>query len=159
MIERLLIEDATVLFRNFAGKEGEYNRQGDRNFVVLINPEEAPALVEQGWNIKYLKPREEGEEPAPYLPVAVNYNGPRPPKIVIISSSGRSELDESNVNILDWADIRLVDLVVNPYEWVVNDKSGVKAYLQSMYVTLEENSIEAKYADVPDTVVPVIDPF
>jgi hypothetical protein len=143
----VLMEGVRIIFRNFAGKEGQYNREGDRNFAVLLDEETAAAMDADGWNVKVLKPRseEEGEEPQSYLPISVNFKG-RPPRIVVITSRGRSNLDESQVEMLDWADIINVDLIVRPYEWTVNDKSGIKAYLQSLYVTIEEDPLEQKYA-------------
>jgi hypothetical protein len=50
--------------------------------------------------------------------------------------------------MLDWVDIINVDLIVRPYAWTVNQKSGVKAYLQSLYVTIEEDPLEIKYSDL-----------
>jgi hypothetical protein len=145
----VLMEGVRIIFRNFAGKEGQYNREGDRNFSVLLDEKVAAAMHEDGWNVKWLKPRseEEGEEPQAYLPISVNFKG-RPPRIVLITSRGRTNLDEDTVESLDWADIINVDLIVRPYEWVVNDKSGVKAYLQSLYVTIEEDPLEQKYAEL-----------
>ena len=143
----LLVEKARILFRNFTGKEGQYNREGDRNFCLLLDPEKAEELAQDGWNIKTLKPREPGDEPQPYLHVSVSYKG-RPPKIVMITSRGRSDIPERMVEILDWADFRQVDLIVRPYEWTVNGKSGIKAYLKSLFVTIEEDYLELKYADV-----------
>ena len=58
---------------------------------------------------------------------------------MLITSRGRTNLDEDQVEMLDWADIINVDMIVRPYEWTVNEKSGVKAYLQSIYVTIEED--------------------
>jgi hypothetical protein len=148
----VLMEGVRIIFRNFAGKEGQYNREGDRNFAVLLDEATAQAMAEDGWNVKVLKPREdtdEGEElvPQPYLPVTVNFKG-RPPRVVVITSRGRSNLDEDQVEMLDWADIVNVDLIVNPYHWgPINGKSGIKAYLQSMYVTIEEDALEQKYAE------------
>jgi hypothetical protein len=106
-------------------------------------------MAKDGWNIKALRAREEGEEEQPYVQVAVNFKG-RPPRVVMITSRGRTTLFEDEVEILDWADIQNVDLIIRPYEWVVNGKSGIKAYLQSIYVTIDEDELELKYSDVPD---------
>ena len=148
----VMMEGVRIIFRNFAGKEGQYNREGDRNFAVLIDEKTAEMMDADGWNIKTLKPREgDGDEddlgPQAYLPVSVNFRG-RPPRIVMITSRGRTNLDESQIEILDWADIINVDLIVRPYEWTVNGKSGIKAYLQSIYVTIQEDPLEAKYNEL-----------
>lgn len=142
----VLMEGVRIIFRNFAGREGQYNREGDRNFAVLLDDTIANAMAEDNWNIKWLKPRgeEEDDTPQAYLPISVNFKG-RPPRIVLITSRGRTNLDESQVETLDWVDILNVDLIVRPYEWTVNGKSGVKAYLQSIYVTIEEDPLEMKY--------------
>lgn len=145
----VLFEGARIIFRNFAGKEGRYNREGDRNFCVLLTDDVAEAMAKDGWNIKTLKPREEGDAPQPYLQVSVNFRG-RPPRIVMITSRGRTDLDEDMVELLDWADIENVDFIVNPYHWAVNDEEGVKAYLKSMFVTIREDELELKYADIED---------
>jgi hypothetical protein len=145
----VLMEGVRIIFRNFAGKEGQYNREGDRNFAVLLDDTIANAMAEDGWNVKWLKPREDDEEESAqaYLQVSVDFKG-RPPRIVLITSRGRTNLDENQVEMLDWADIKNVDLIVRPYEWVVNQKSGIKAYLQSIYVTIEEDTLELKYAEL-----------
>lgn len=145
----VLMEGVRIIFRNFAGKEGQYNREGDRNFAVLLDDEVAKTMDEDGWNVKMLKPREEDEDDQPqaYLPISVNFKG-RPPRIVLITSRGRTNLDETQIEMLDWADILNVDLIVRPYEWTVNGKQGIKAYLQSIYVTIEEDPLELKYSEL-----------
>jgi hypothetical protein len=145
----VIMEDVRIIFRNFSGKEGQYNREGDRNFAVLLNDDVATAMAKDGWNVKWLKAREEGEAEQAYLQVSVNFKG-RPPQIVMITSRGRSHLGEGEVELLDWADIRIVDLIVRPYEWLVNGKTGIKAYLKSIFVTIEEDALELKYADIDD---------
>ena len=142
----VLMEGVRIVFRNFAGKEGQYNREGDRNFAVLLDDTVATALMEDGWNVKMMRPREDEEEehPQAFLPVSVNFKG-RPPRVVLVTGRGRTQLDETNVEMLDWADIVNVDLIVRPYEWTVNGKTGIKAYLQSMYVTIDEDLLEQKY--------------
>lgn len=145
----VLMEGVRIIFRNFSGKEGQYNREGDRNFAVLLDDSVATAMAEDNWNVKWLRPRSEDEEESPqaYLPVSVNFKG-RPPRIVLITSRGRTNLDEGSVEMLDWADIINVDLIVRPYEWTVNQKTGIKAYLQSIYVTIEEDALEMKYSEL-----------
>lgn len=146
----VLMEGVQIIFRNFTGKEGQYNREGDRNFAVLLDDKVAHAMAEDGWNVKWLKPREdaeEGETEQAYLQVSVNYKG-RPPRVVMITDRGRTNLDEDSCELLDWADIKNVDLIVRPYSWEVSGKTGIKAYLQSIYVTIDEDELEKKYADL-----------
>jgi hypothetical protein len=145
----VVMENVRIIFRNFAGKEGMYNREGDRNFAVLLDDDTAQKMEADGWNIKRLRAREEGEPEQPYLQVSVNFKG-RPPRVVMITSRGRTTLHEDEVEILDWADIQMTDLIVRPYEWAVNGKTGIKAYLQSIFVTIQEDELELKYADIDD---------
>lgn len=147
----VVMENVNIIFRNFTGKEGQYNREGDRNFAVLLDPPVAEAMAEDGWNVKWLKPREDDEDdavPQAYLQVSVNYGKGRPPRVVQITSRGRTNLDENSVEILDWVDITNVDMIIRPYAWDVSGKTGIKAYLQSIYVTIEEDPLEQKYAEL-----------
>lgn len=148
----VLFEDVRIIFRNFAGKEGPMNNEGDRNFCVLLTPEMADSLSANGWNVKTTKEREldEGEITGgePYLPVKLSYKG-RPPRVVIVTSRGRTDLGENEVEMLDYADIRTVDLIVRPYDWAVLGKTGRKAYVKSLFATLNEDELEQKYADLP----------
>lgn len=146
----ITIEGARIVFRNFEGKEGKFNTAGKRNFCVLLDDELANTLKEDGWNIKWLEPREEGDEPQAYIQVAVSF-GVIPPKIVLITSSGKQVLDERNINILDWAEIANADVIIRPYNWEMNGKTGVKAYVKALYITIAEDEFERKYADVPDS--------
>ena len=145
----VVMEGVRIIFRNFAGREGMYNREGDRNFCVLLDHETAELMARDGWNVKVLKARDEDEEDQPYLQVSVNFKG-RPPRVVMITSRGRTTLHEDEVELLDWADIRTTDLIVRPYEWAVNGKTGIKAYLQSIFVTIEEDALELKYNDIDE---------
>lgn len=145
----ILMEDCRIVFRNFSGKEGKYNREGDRNFCVLLPDHLAEQLDEDGWNVKALKAREEGDPDQPYLMVTVSFKG-RPPKVVMITSRGRTDLSEDEIEVLDWADLKQVDLIVRPYNWVVGEKSGTKAYLKSLFVTIDEDELDLKYADLQE---------
>ena len=144
------IENAKIAFRNFSGKEGKFNPAGRRNFCVIFDQKTGNRLKEDGWNIRYLKSRDEDEPDTPYLQVAVSFDN-YPPRVVLITNSGKTTLDEESVNILDWAEIDNVDLIIRPYNWELNGRTGTKAYLKAIYVTLSEDEFESKYCDVPDS--------
>lgn len=144
------LEDVVIAFRNFSGKEDMYNRAGDRNFSILLNEETAQDMERDGWNIKRLKPRDADEVPQPYIQVAVSYKT-RPPKIMLITSRGKTYLSEDEVEMLDWVDIQEVDVTLNPYEWAVGDKHGVKAYLKTMVIVIEEDYLEMKWDSIIET--------
>lgn len=147
--DNIVIENASIGFRNFSGKETKFNPAGKKNFCVFLENELGQVLEDDGWNVRWLDPKEEGDEKTPYLQVAVSYDN-IPPKILMISSGNQTLLDAASVNILDWAEIKNVDLIMRPYNWDVNGKSGVKAYVRSMYVTIVEDEFADKYRVAPD---------
>ena len=148
--DNIRIEGARIGFRNFSGEEGRFNPKGRRNFCVFLEEDIAKDMEKEGWNVKWLQPKEEGDALQAYLQVKVVF-GKIPPKIVLVTMRGKTRLDEDTVNILDWAEIQNVDLVIRPYNWEVNGNTGVSAYIKTMYVTLREDEFESKYYDVPDS--------
>lgn len=151
-------ENVKICFRNFSGAEGRFNPKGRRNFCVLLDSDTAEKMKADGWNIKYLNPREEGDEPQAYLQVSVKYRGKdgavtRPPKVYLLTGKGKTLLNEDNVNILDWAELEYVDLIIRPYSWEVGGKTGVKAMLKTMMAKIVEDELESKYSNVPDSAV------
>ena len=106
--EILQIDDARIIYRNFAGVGGKYNREGDRNFAVVIPDEElADKLVEKGWNVKIKPARDEGDIPFMYLPVKVKFND-RGPAVYLQTGNKRNKLDEASIDCLDNVDIMCV---------------------------------------------------
>lgn len=145
--KNITLEGVRIVFRNFAGKETQYNAEGKRNFNVVLDEEMADRLESDGWNVKRKPPKEEGDAPFNVLHVTVSYKG-RAPRVVMLTSRGRTNLDEETCELLDFADIETVDMIIRPYDWDVSGKTGRKAYLQSIYVTIHEDDLELKYADV-----------
>ena len=144
----LQIDDARIIYRNFAGVGSKYNREGDRNFAVVIpNQEIADKLTAEGWNVKVKPPREEGDDPFMFLPVKIKFND-RGPVVYLKSGDNRAiKLDEDSVECLDNIDILSVDLDIRPYNWEVNGKEGRTAYLQSIHVTQEIDRFSVRYAE------------
>ena len=120
-VGNIKIEGAHIMFRNFRGEESKYNRAGDRNFCVLIEDDmDVEQLSSDGWNVRILEPRDEGDEPKHYIQVAVSYKN-IPPKIYMVTRRTTTELDEDSI-------------------------STIKAYVKTMYVTIEEDEFAEKYA-------------
>lgn len=130
----LQIDDCRIVYRNFRGEASKFNREGDRNFAVVIPTEEmADELVEQGWNVKVKPPRDDDDSLFMYLPVKIKFND-RGPAAYLQSGKNMRKLNEDSIGMLDRIDIIGVDLDVRPYDWEVNGKTGRTAYLQSIKV-------------------------
>lgn len=153
-IPDIRMEGARLVFRNFSGKETEYNDEGNRKFGLVIYPEDVEQLREDGWNVKSYRGADSDpdDEPLYYLPVKVKY-GKIPPIITMITSRGKMRLEEEDVNQLDWTIMKHVDIVVRPYHYPPmpgRPDGGISAYLKSLYVEIEEDDFDQKYADIPD---------
>ena len=146
----LQIDDAKIIFKNFEGRGDKFNREGDRNFSLLIeDPNTADALVDKGWNVKIKESRDPDDGPFMRLPVKVKFTdyGPR----VYLNSAGNvTELDEESIACLDNIDIETVNMDIRPYDWEVNGKTGRTAYLQSMEVVQRIDRFAARYSSMRD---------
>lgn len=135
----LQIDDAIIIFRNFSGVGSKFNREGDRNFAVIIpNQEIADALIEEGWKVKIKPPREDGDDPFMYLPVKIKFND-KGPNVYLKTGDTMNRLDEESIGCLDDVDILSADMDIRPYDWEVNGKTGRSAYLQSIRITQRIN--------------------
>ncbi len=149
--QTVTIENAKLRFRNFSGKAEKYNPQGGkRNFTIFLEPEKADELRALGYNVKQLAQREEDDRPQDIIKVTVNYGKGRPPRCVLVTSKSRTELGADEVWSFDVVDIKQADILIRPYDWVVNDETGRSAYLKTAFITVEEDELEKKYADIPE---------
>lgn len=149
----LEINDAQITWRNFEGRGDKYNREGDRNFVVIIpNEEIAEALQNDvneygvGWNVKIRPARDEFESPFMFLKVKVKFNS-RGPAIYLKTGDNVVRLNEDTVGCLDNIDIASVDLDVRSYDDIVNGNPCRAAYLQAIHVTQNVDRFGARYQD------------
>ena len=140
-----MVEDARIIFRNFAGRETQFNQKGVHTFAVVLPEDIASRMLDDGWNVKYLEPREEGDSETPFIRVEARYDR-YPPRVVLLTENNRTQLDENSIEVLDWANIKTADLIARGSYWTgPGGKSGIKAYLQSLFVTIEEDALEKKY--------------
>ena len=136
------IDNARVVFRNFAGAEGKYNPAGNRNFCIFLPDDIANSMERDGWSIRWLNEKE-GEPPQALVTVKLNF-GNYPPNIFLVSDGKMSKLSEENVNVLDFAEFEQVDLLIRGYSWEVQGKKGVKAYLKTGYFVLVVDELAKK---------------
>lgn len=152
--EGYAFENAQIIFSNFSGRPDKYNAEGRRNFCIIIDsPEDAERLMSEGWNVKTLRPRDEGDEPQHYIQIKVALGSRRPPHIYMMTRKAKIVINEDRIDNLDNADIISADAVVRPYEW---EPGRISAYLQELYVTIAEDYFGEKYAkyDDPDAIGP-----
>lgn len=168
---KIKVEGALITSRNFGGDKdrSRYATPGKRYFTLIIEDEEmANFLISQGCSIGYKEPTQEGLSPRWYLKILLNYNGGNPPRIYIYEGDYETVITEETAAILDSADIVNVDLVFRLYrprdpkrQWQTKDgRVGSSAYLDIMYVTIDEDPFAEKYrsrhlasdADIPEGV-------
>jgi hypothetical protein len=150
----ITLEDVRIIWKNFSGEKRLFNENGKRNFSIPLDEETALKLRDIGWNIKDNSAkveRGEAQELGYHIPVTVKMDARIPPRVFMIvrSKNIRIPLDEDTIGLLDTAELDVVDVVLRPFNWDVNGKQGVSAYLKLMYATLQEDPLDLKYAHVP----------
>ena len=147
-VNNINIEGATIIWKNFSGERDRFN-PGKRGFSVVIDDEVmADELKQEGWNVKE-RPLQEGADPSEQewtLPVKLNMN--RYTQVWLIVGNHKTLLNEDTVAQLDVVDIVNCDISIRPYEWEMSGRTGITAYVDSMYVTIRENKFAEKYADL-----------
>lgn len=149
MAKQISLENVRIGFRNFEGREGMYNKKGERSFAVFLDRDTADSLAADGWNVKYPRVQENHTDPdadgrEPYLQVSVSFDF-YPPNVFLISNGQPTKIAGDEIAMLDWAEVENVDLVLRPYEWSVNRNSGIKAYLKAGYFTIVTDAFASKY--------------
>lgn len=140
------LENVKIILKNFSGRESTYNAAGARNFCVIIDDELAQKLAAEGWNVRHTKTTDDDGKPAQYIQVHVKYDR-IPPSVYVLTEKGKTRLTEETVHQLDFVSIVSADVSIRGSRWEAAGKSGVKAYLKSMYLTIEEDAFASKYAD------------
>lgn len=147
-ISNIILDDCKIFWKNLSGAPDKFNKTGgQRTFCVIIPNDIAPELEAEGWAIKYLRPRDEEEEPQAYLKVKASYGPKSQPNIYICTKKKKELLNQDTVGSVDYAEINRVDLIIRPYEYKdINGHSGVSAYVKNMYITINEDPFADRYS-------------
>ena len=139
----LQIDEARIVYRNFEGRPGLYNDEGDRSFSLVIKGETnaeteemATLLMDRGWNVRIKAARPEVQDDTPFyhLPVKVKFNSRGPACYLVNTNGNQIRLDEDSVGMLDKIDIADVSLDIRPYDWEHGRQKGRSAYLHAIKV-------------------------
>ena len=154
----LEINDARITWKNFTGRGDRFNREGDRNFHLVIPDQEiADAMMNDknqygdSWNVKIKPPREDGDVPFMHMLVKLKFNG-RGPNVYLDRGPNREPLilNEDTISCLDDMDILSVDLDIRPYDdKLPNGTSFRTAYLSAMrvYQRVDRFAAQSNYMD------------
>lgn len=140
------LEDAEIIFRNFRGEGSKFNRDGSRNFCVILSEDDAEMFADMGCNIKRTKPKKEGDVARPYVKVLL---GDYDPEIYVITNGRKKLLTPSRYGKLDRLNFETVDMEVvrGNKQWETNGQTGYSLYLESMVAILPDSRLRSKYAD------------
>ena len=135
----LVIEDAKIFWTNFRGIATDKNAEGHRHFCVTLPEDIAEELIEEGWNVKWTKPKKEGYEPEPYIDVNISW-AIKPPYTAFIRGDEDIEFGEDLIGDLDTSEIVYIEMAINP-----SYKSGKpKGYVDSLRVELYEDPVRGR---------------
>lgn len=150
-IENINVENARITFKNFSGRATKFSPKGLRSFSLILDEGLAAKLEKDGWNVRYLNPREEGDLPTPILDVKVRVDEdtPIPAEVYLIQDGYKHRLYEDTIGMLDEMTFDNIDLIIRPYQWEFGGKGGVKAYLKTLYASGLNDTITSKYLDIP----------
>ena len=140
---QLTLENVRIIYPNFAGRESEYNTKGSREFALALDPELGQELAAQGLNVKFpAEDQPNGPEIQPWIKIVLVNNG----NGTIINPT-----DVSQIIMLDevTAGAR-ANVIVNPYNWSAAGRTGIKAYINKLYIYID---------DIDESLAPAKDKF
>ena len=151
-MNNLIFRNATIIFPNFSGIGGRYNREGNRCFSVMItddngDPDEKLALQlkDDGWNVR--ERIVDGEPTGEYYinGVNINFDYYLKPVIIYESNGNAIELDEGLLDSgiasqLDGRGAERYDVSIRPRVWDRPDGTvGVKGYVDEMRIVAKKS--------------------
>lgn len=146
-VDDIEIENAVIKWgwSNFDGRDS-LKGDGNYNFTVILDDNQARYLDSQGWTVKVNEPREEGDLPENTMKINISDRFGMP-KVYFIKNGRKYK-----VEMRDLADIRRdtclqLDVVASPSRWTKGAESGLSPYVKEMYVTIKQSRFGAKYEE------------
>lgn len=149
-MQDLFLEGHKIKYRNFSGRQTEFNRLGDKNFTVVLDPSEVEQIMALGWPVKV---KGTPEEPSYEISVHVRFDH-NPPRVALVTESigpdGNptqkiTELNEESVGVIDSAEIIDCDILLHPWVRTSKVNPGVSVFLKGLFVKVVPNPLAEKY--------------
>lgn len=150
---KFYFEDAKVGYLNFRGEESTFNKEGDRNFILFLDEEDALALDAEGFNVTFPKENSdiandehtESWKPLAKLKVLIKFDKYPLPELFLVENENVTQLTEETAGQIDSSEKETIDLVINKGYWKYGGKSGVSAYISKIYVVVKTDVFDDKY--------------
>lgn len=150
----VVVKNACIMFTNFAGEPDRFGLAGRPQFNLVLSKEAADDLRADGWNIRVMPGREEGEEPTYMTNINVSFSddGRRDPTIKLYSSlDGKKvcrRLTAETVSKLDAIRLERINLRIGSFNYN-GDRYTMKGYLHEFQAVqrAERTTFDDDYAD------------
>lgn len=153
-------DDVVILgrsFRNFDGAPKPWTPRGQKGpiqFAIALTEDRVDELASEGVEVLYTKPWPDAPadwEPTPFVNIHMRFDN-FPPKVWMVTETRKVELTEETLGLLNYAEIVSADLKFNISHYKAPTGEGVKLYAQTLYVVIDEDPLDAKYAHIPVSV-------
>lgn len=116
----IVFKDPELKFRNFQGIPSKFNKEGKRNFCIVLDMEQASKMDSDGWNVKRLRTRHDGTEEfdLAILPVHI--------------PADYTLFDAPSLDL----NLYRLEITIRPDYWTHGSETGKRAFVESIKVDL-----------------------
>lgn len=134
--EILIVRNAWMLYKNFAGDPAKNYKPGDhsRRFSLLLDEPVANDLKNLGWNVKKKDARNEDEDPYYITEVTVNLDCLYPPKFQLYTELNGQYNEPIDIDPVDFIKIDNGEIRIKAAEVVVSLAKTGGRYLQELRI-------------------------
>ena len=158
-------KDVTLRFKNFSGRETDFNAAGNRNFHVDLTEDMVDYLnnVElttksgrtvKGANVKTYVPKasDDNPNPEPRYSIKVLFGTYPPEEMWYVTSRGKIRLTMDTVGNLDRMRIERAKVMVSLSTYEKGPNVGITAYLKKLIVWVQEDDFDQDedFASLPE---------